>query len=240
MDGARGVVGTAAHDGQGFEAGDRAGADNGPVGGEFTEPAARDTETVEDLVVKVAAARGKQAGGRGDRARPTDDAGEAVRKVVGQEEGGSDTLRVGGVFLQVGEQLVRRVDGGRLVAGQVEELAVADAITESVKGAGGALVSVGNNVTNELTVLVEGSPVHAPCVNGDRAGVRELFEGLLQAGNRLGLHRCHIPREGAIIAAAGLVLKTVDVGDVEASVVQRSGEDSSGCGSKVNSKYGGH
>ena len=240
MDGARGVVGTTAHDGQGFEAGDRAGADDGAVGGEFTEPAARDTETVEDLVVKVAAARGEQAGGRGDRARPTDDAGEAVRKVVGQEEGSRDTLRVGGVFLQVGEQLIRRVDGGRLVTGQVEELAVADASAESVKGAGGALVAVGDDVADELTVLVEGSPVHAPRVNGDCAGIRELLEGLLQAGDRLGLHRCHIPREGAVFAAAGLVLKAVDVGDVEASVMQRSGEDSSGCGSKVNSKYGGH
>lgn len=240
VDGARRIVGTAAHDGEGFEAGNRAGADDGTVGGEVTEPTARDTETVEDLVIKVAAARGEQAGGRGDRTRPADDAGEAVREVVRQEQGSGDALCVGGVFLQVGEKLVRRVDGGRLVAGQVEELAVADAIAESVKGAGGTLVAVGNNVANELTVLVEGSPVHAPCVNGDSAGVRELFESLLQAGNRLGLHRCHIPREGAIFAAAGLVLKAVDVRDVEASVVQRSGEDSSGCGSKVNSKYGGH
>ena len=45
---------------------------------------------------------------------------------------------------------------------------------------------------------------------------------------------------GCSLAAAGLVLKAVDICDVEASVVQRSGEDSSGCGSKVNSKYGGH
>ena len=233
-------MGATAHNGEGFEAGDSAGADDGAVGGEFTEPAARDTEAVEDFVVEVAAARGEQAGGRGDRARPTDDAGESVREVVGQEEGRGDALRVGGVFLQVGEELVRRVDGGRLVAGQVEELAVADAITESVKGTGGSLVAVGDDVADELTVLVEGSPVHTPRVNGDRAGIRELFEGLLQAGDRLSLHRGHVPREGAVFAAACLVLKAVNVGDVEASVMQRSGEDSSGCGSKVNSKYGGH
>ena len=239
MDGARGVVGPAAHNGEGFEAGDSAAADDGTIGRQVTEPAARDTETVEDHVIEVAAARGEQAGSRGDRTRPTDDAGQSIREVVGQE-GRCDALRVGGILLQVGEELVRRVDGGRLVAGQVEELAVADAITECVKGAGGALVAVGDDVADELAVLVEGSPVHAPCVNGDRAGVRELFEGLLQAGDRLGLHRGHVPREGAVFAAAGLVLKAVNIGDVEASVVQRSGEDSSGCGSKVNSKYGGH
>ena len=240
VDGAGGVVGTAAHDGEGFEAGDRAGADDGAVCGQVTEPAARDTETVEDLVVEVAAARGEQAGGRGDRTRPADDAGEAVREVVGQEEGSRDALRVGGVFLQVGEQLVRRVDGGRLVAGQVEELAVADAITESVKGAGGALVAVGNDVADEFAVLLQGSPVHAPGVDGDCAGVGELFEGLLQTGDGLGLHGGHVPRQGAVFAAAGLVLETVDVGDVQAAVVQRSGEHSAGRGSKVNSKYGGH
>ena len=233
-------MGAAAHDGEGFEAGDSAGADDGAVSVKFAEPTARDAETVEDLVVKVAAARGEQTGGRGDRSRPSDDAGESVREVVGQEEGSGDALRVGGVFLQVGEQLVRRVDGGRLVAGQVEELAVADAITEGVKGAGGALVAVGDDVTDELAVLIQGRPVHAPRINRDSAGVGELLEGLLQAGDRLGLHRGHVPREGTVFAAAGLVLETVDVGDVQAAVVQRSGEHSAGCGSKVNSKYGGH
>ena len=233
-------MGAAAHDGEGFEAGDSAGADDGAVGGQVAEPAARNAETVEDLVVEVAAARGEQAGGRGDRARPADDAGESVREVVGQEQGRGDALRVGRVFLQVGEELVCRVDRRRLVTGQVEELAVVNASAESVKGARGALVAVGDDVADELTVLVKRSPVHAPRVDRDCAGIGELLEGLLQAGDRLGLHRCHIPREGAVFAAAGLVLKAVDVGDVEASVVQRSGEDSSGCGSKVNSKYGGH
>ena len=36
------------------------------------------------------------------------------------------------------------------------------------------------------------------------------------------------------------MLKAVNVRDVQASVGERSGEDSSGRGSKVNSKYGGH
>ena len=218
MDRARGVVGTTAHDGQGFEAGNRAGADDGPVGGQLTEPAARDTETVEDLVVKVAAARGEQAGGRGDRARPTDDAGEAVRKVVGQEEGSSDAPGVSWVFLQIGEQLIRRVDRRRLVTGQVKKLAVANALAESIKGTGSALVAVGDNIADKLAIAVEGSPVHAPRINRDGAGVGEAFEGLLQAGDRLGLHRGHVPREGAIFPAARLVLKTVDVRDIQAAI----------------------
>ena len=211
-------MGATTHNGEGFEAGNSAGADDRAVGGEFTEPAARDTETGEDLVVEVTAARGEQARGRGDRARPADDAGESVRKVVGQEKGRGDALRVGGVFLHVSEELVRRVDGGRLVAGQVEELTVADALAENVKGARGALVTVGDDIADKLAVLIEGGPVHAPRVNGDRAGVRELLEGLLQADDRLGLHRGHVPREGAVVPAARLVLKTVDVRDIQAAI----------------------
>lgn len=56
MDRARGVVGTAAHDGEGLEAGDRAGTDDGAVGGQLAEPAARDAETGKDLIVKVTTA----------------------------------------------------------------------------------------------------------------------------------------------------------------------------------------
>ena len=145
-----------------------------------------------------------------------------------------------GVLAQEGEQLVRRVDGRRLVTGQVEELAVGDAVAESVQGARGSLVSVGDDVPDEFAVVVKGCPVHAPRVDRDGLGVGELFEGLLQADDRLGLHRRHIPRQRAIGAAAGLVLKAVNVRDVQASVGERSGEDSSGRGSKVNSKYGGH
>ena len=76
-----------------------------------------------------------------------------------------DALSVGGIFLQVGEQLVRRVDGRRLVSRQIEEFAVADALMEGVQGAGGALVTVGDNVADEVAVLIKGSPVHSPRVN---------------------------------------------------------------------------
>ncbi len=218
VDRARGVVGATAHDGQGFEAGNRAGADNGPVGGQLAEPAARDTETVEDLVVKVASARGEQAGGRGNRARPTDDARQSVREIVGQEEGRRDAPGVSWVFLQIGEDLIRRVDRRRLITGQVKELAVANALAESIKGTGSALVAVGDDIADEFTVLIEGGPVHAPGINGNGAGIGEAFEGLLQAGDRLGLHRGHVPREGAVVPAARLVLETVDVRDIQAAI----------------------
>ena len=158
-------MGTAAHDGQGFEAGDRAWANNGSVGRQLAEPAARDVESGEDLVVEVAAAGGEQAGRRGDGARPADGTRQSVHEVVGQEEYPRDALSVGGIFLQVGEQLVRRVDGRRLVSRQIEEFTIADALTESVQGAGGALVTVGDNVADEVAVLVKGSPVHSPRVN---------------------------------------------------------------------------
>ena len=126
---------------------------------------ARDVESSEDLVVEVAAAGGEQAGRRGDGARPANDTRQSVHEVVGQEEYPRDALSVGGIFLQVGEQLVRRVDGRRLVSRQIEEFAVADALTEGVQGAGGALVTVGDNVADEVAVLIKGSPVHSPRVN---------------------------------------------------------------------------
>jgi len=99
-------VGPAAHNGEGFEAGDSAAADDGAVGRQVTEPAARDTETVEDLVVKVAAARGEQAGGRGDRARPSDAASEAGR---------AGKARYFGSFPEIEACLAREVQAGDLV-----------------------------------------------------------------------------------------------------------------------------
>ena len=45
----------AAHDREGLEAGDRAGADDGPVGAQLAEPGARNLQASEDLVVEVGA-----------------------------------------------------------------------------------------------------------------------------------------------------------------------------------------
>ena len=233
-------MGAATHDGEGLEAGHRARANDGAVGGQLAEPAARDAEAREDLVVEVAAAGGEQAGRRGDRARPSDDPGEPVSKIVGQEERGGHAAGGLGVLAQVGEQLVRGVNGRGLIAGQVEKLAVRDTLTESVKGARRALVTVGDDVANEASILVEGGPIHAPRIDRDRAGVRELLESLHQAVDRLGLHRRHVPRQRPVLAAAGLVLEAVNVRDFQAAVSESSGENSPGRGSKVNSKYGGH
>lgn len=105
-----------------------------------------------------------------------------------------------------------------LITGQVEELAVANALAESIQGARGALVTVGDDIADKLAIAVEGSPVHAPRIDRDSARVGEAFEGLLQAGDRLGLHRGHVPREGAIVPAARLVLETVDVRDIQAAI----------------------
>ena len=47
----------------------------------------------------------------------------------------------------------------------METEAVADALTEGVQGARGALITVGDNVADEVAVLIKGSPVHSPRVN---------------------------------------------------------------------------
>ena len=127
-----------------------------------------------------------------------------------------------------------------MVARQVKKLPVGDAAAEVVQRPGCALVAVGNHVADQASVLIERRPIDSPRVDRHRAGVGEALKGLLQADDRFGLHRRHVPGEGPILAALGLVLEAVNVGDDQASVVKRSGEDSPGRGSEVNSKYGGH
>ena len=135
--------------------------------------------------------------------------------------------------------MVRGVDGGGLQAREVEELPVAQAGAELPEGAGCALVAVGADRADQFVVGVEWGEVHAPRVDGDGDGVGVGRDGLAQPDDGLLPHGLDVPCEAGAVAQ-GLVLETVDVGDLHAPVGESAGEYAPRRGSEVYGKYGGH
>ena len=218
--------------GQLLQAGDGAGARDAVLGGQLPHPGTRDPEGVEDLTGPVVHARGAQAGGGCDGTRPAASTRQQVGEPVGQEQDLLGARRRFGLLAEVGEQLVRGVDGGRCRPGQFPRLLVGQSLPEGGEGAAGAFVAVAASRGEGFTVRAESNPVDAPGVDAHAGRVGEPFDGQLQPLDHLLPDQVEVPTQVAV-AHRGGVRETVHLGLGDAVVVQYPRDHPPGGGTKV-------
>ena len=193
---------------------------HGPGGSDGLEDAARQAQLFDQCIVPVPAVRAHQRRGAGVRVLIGGHAAEQVVQVIGHHQerfGGGQLLRV---LLFERHKLVDRVE--RLVldagAGVVVGKGQAVFLFQRLADALGALVTVGDGVTDALIVRIQQHKIDGPGVDADGRGGKACVVRSLQAVDDLFREGVDVPAEVAVLAVDA-VFEAVDLLQGDLSVL---------------------